>query len=235
MSSEHVEDVSVRECQNLLDHTIHNLRTPLRDIATSAALLSEAWREQFEEESKVLMDRILRGTAQLDNLAASLADYSMAMTREDPLPVPISTEAALDRAVASLQKQIRETGATLRHGTLPKLRARHDQLTVLFACLIKNALDFRGAAPPEIEVMAAREGSYWRFTVRDNGIGVEAEYREKVFQPFQRLHAGRLGNGLGLAISRKIVQSHGGRIWVEPNLKSGSTFVFTLPAGDRDV
>ena len=234
MLSENVENSFGSECQDLLDRTVHNLRTPLRDISTSVELLSKAGRDQFDDESKVLMERILGGTARLDNLATSLANYSMAMTDEESV-VPLSTEAAFDRAVASLRSQIRETGATVRHGPLPKLPARHDQLTVLFACLLKNALDFRGASAPEIEVAAAREGSYWRFTVRDNGIGVDAAYREKVFQPFQKLQAGGQGNGLGLAICRKIVQAHGGRIWVEPNVKSGSAFIFTLPANDRAV
>ncbi len=226
-----VDLLPIREHQRFLDTAIHHLRTPLRGIGTSAALLSEGWDERFDEQAKALLKEILDGVTRIDNLTKALANYSMALLPEGPASGPMPVENALHSALATMQGQIKETGATIRYSALPSLRGTHEQLSVLFRCLLSNALEHRGTAPPRIEITAARDGDRWRFAICDNGIGIPAEYQEKIFQPFQRLHGGRQGGaGLGLAICRKIVEAHGGKIWVEANTQVGSTFVFTLAA-----
>jgi light-regulated signal transduction histidine kinase (bacteriophytochrome) len=132
----------------------------------------------------------------------------------------------------AFQSTIAELGATVVLGELPRVRASATELRQLFQNLIGNALKFHGDAAPHVEVRAKLEGTAWCFQVRDNGIGIEREYHERIFVVFQRLHArGRYpGNGMGLAIAKKIVERHGGKIWVESEPGSGSCFMFTLPA-----
>ncbi len=233
MSPQHsIEDrVSVREYQRFLDTAIHHLRAPLRVIATSAALLSEGWDDRFDEQARALLKEVFEGVTRIDNLAKSLASYSMALMPESPSSGPIPVEIALQGALATLQVQIRETGATIQYNALPRLCGIHGQLSVLFRCLLSNALDYRATALPRIEITAARDGDRWRFAISDNGIGIPLKYQDQIFQPFQGLHGGvHQGIGLGLAICKKIVEAHGGTIWVESNTQAGSTFVFTLAA-----
>ena len=228
-------DSPAREYQRFLDAAIHHLRAPLRGIGTSAALLSEAWDQRFDEEAKALLKQILDGVTRIDNLTKSLASYSMALLPEGSASGPVPVENALQSAMASLQEQIRETGATIRYTGLPRLRGIHEQLSVLFRCLLNNALEYRGSAPPRVEITAAREGEQWRFAIRDNGIGIPPACQNQIFQPFQRLQGrSSQGAGLGLAICQKIVEAHGGTIWVESSSPAGSTFVFTLVADGSD-
>ena len=139
--------------------------------------------------------------------------------------------AALRQALDNLHESIQETGAEITHGELPTIRADLSQLAQLFQNLIGNALKFRSEAPPKIHVDACREGDYWRFSVRDNGIGIDAQFQDQIFQIFRRLHTQKqyAGTGIGLAICKKIVDRHGGRIWIESEPGQGATFCFTLP------
>ena len=131
----------------------------------------------------------------------------------------------------NLQTSIRETAAEIAFVELPTVRADGTQLTQLFQNLIGNALKFRGAASPTIHVDACRKDTQWQFSVRDNGIGIDAKYQDCIFMMFERLHSRTQypGTGIGLAICKKIVDHHGGRIWVESEPGHGSTFHFTLP------
>ena len=134
-------------------------------------------------------------------------------------------------ALEGLHESIHEAGAEVTHGELPTLRADRLQLAQLFQNLVGNALKFRSDAPPKIHVDATRDGDFWRFAVRDNGIGIDPQFQERIFGVFRRLHTERQypGTGIGLAICRRIVERHGGRIWVESELGQGATFCFTLP------
>jgi chemotaxis family two-component system sensor kinase Cph1 len=135
------------------------------------------------------------------------------------------------RALTNLEVAVRETGAFVTHDPLPEIRADASQLTLLFQNLVGNALKFQRANPPTVRVGARRDADSWRFSVADNGIGIQPEHRERIFAVFQRLHTltDYPGTGIGLAICKRIVERHGGRIWVESELGQGSTFFFTIP------
>jgi light-regulated signal transduction histidine kinase (bacteriophytochrome) len=146
----------------------------------------------------------------------------------------VSLEGVLGRALADLQVALEESGAVVTHDPLPAVAADASQMAQLLQNLIGNALKFRGAAAPRVHVSARRQEGEWRLAVRDNGIGIEPEYAERIFAIFQRLHTRDRypGSGIGLAICRKITARHGGRIWVESGPGEGATFCFTLPAPD---
>jgi len=146
--------------------------------------------------------------------------------------VPTDCEAIFADAVSNLGSAMEENGATVTHDPLPTVMADKDQLSRLFQNLLSNAIKFRAADPPVVHVSARRNGNEWLFSVRDNGIGIDPEHFERVFLIFQRLHGKSeySGTGVGLAICRKIVEHHGGKIWIESHAGKGSTFYFTLPA-----
>lgn len=220
------------EWQRFLDTAVHDLRAPLRGIGTSAELLMEVCGERLDDEAKQLIRTILDGVARIDTLSKALASYSRVLKIADPPFGPIRVESALRSALTELEGEIRDSGATVDHGPLPRVRGSHEQITVLFRALLNNALLYRGKEPPSVHITAQREGDGWRFAVRDNGIGIDPKYWDQIFLPFQRLHFStpRPGVGLGLTICQKIVQAHGGTIWLDSQPQAGSTFFFTLPA-----
>jgi light-regulated signal transduction histidine kinase (bacteriophytochrome) len=162
----------------------------------------------------------------IDNLLA----YSRLGTYGNPF-APADCEAILQLALANLRVVIEESGAVVTHDPLPTVWADATQLLQIFQNLLGNAIKFRSAAPPTIHIGATRAADAWVLAVRDNGIGIEPQYAERIFVIFQRLHT-RVeypGTGIGLALCKKIVERHGGRIWVESALGGGATFLFTLP------
>ena len=146
-------------------------------------------------------------------------------------PVLIDAGAVLGQALENLHESIQETGAEITHSELPAVQADPSQLAQLFQNLLGNAMKFRGEAPPKVHVDARREGKAWRFSVSDNGIGIDPKFQDQIFEVFRRLHNRQQyeGTGIGLAICKKIVDRHGGRIWVESQPGQGATFSFTLP------
>lgn len=221
------------EFQHFLDGAIHGLRASTRGIGTAAGLLAHKWDERFEEDARGLLHSILNGVTDLNQLTRALADYSMALIHAKPSGQQLPVESALQNALAAVRARIDETGATVYSGPLPRLDADHSQLTILFRCLVTNALEFRDeAAAPRIEITATAAGEEWRFAVSDNGIGIASRFHRQIFEPFERLHSDHRGFGLGLTISRKIVSGYGGRIWVDSREGEGSTFFFTLPKGE---
>ena len=208
----------------------HDLQEPLRMVSSYTQLLLRRFGEKFDGDSREFMGYIVDGAARMKQLIEDLLAYSRVGTKgKDFREVPV--EEALRRAVSNLRAAIEESGASVSWDALPMVVADDMQLTQLFQNLIGNALKFRSASVPRIHVFASSEGSGWHFMVRDNGIGIEAQYFERIFMVFQRLHnkAEYPGTGIGLAICKKVVERHGGRIWVESRPGDGSAFHFTLP------
>lgn len=206
----------------------HDLQEPLRAVASFTQLLRKRYGDSLDATANEFMDFAADGAVRMQRLIDDILAYSRVTTHGKPLE---STDlgGAAERAIANLQYAIKDRSADVRVGPLPCVQGDSVQLTQLFQNLIGNALKYGGDAPA-VAVSAAREGEVWRVSVKDNGIGIAPEYRERVFRIFQRLHtrAEYSGTGVGLAICKGIVERHGGRIWVESNDGQGAAFCFTL-------
>jgi signal transduction histidine kinase len=207
----------------------HDLQEPLRAMASYAQLLKRQLAGKGTADTELYFDHLLEGANRLRALINALLDYSRVGRR--PLDLRrTSLETIFDAAMADLSATISESGAQVRRGPLPALSVDPVQLGQLFRNLVTNAIRFRRDEPPAIDVSAAQEGDHWRITVRDNGIGIDARHFDRIFVIFQRLHGReRSGTGIGLAVCKKIVERHGGQIWVESEIGKGSSFHFTLP------
>ncbi len=210
----------------------HDLQEPLRAVSGFVALLQHRYADKLDDTAREYIAAAVDGAQRMQTLINDLLEYSRVSTR-GRTPEPTSAQAALGRALANLEAGIRESGALVTADPLPILPADGAQLAQLFQNLIGNAIKFRGDAPPLINVTCQHRRGNWVISVRDNGIGLERQYAERIFLIFQRLHTRRQypGTGIGLAICRKIVERHGGRIWVESRPGTGSTFSFTIPDG----
>jgi light-regulated signal transduction histidine kinase (bacteriophytochrome) len=212
----------------------HDLQEPLRAMASYTQLLKRQLQGQLSADSELYIGHVLEGAARMRALINALLDYSRVGRR--PLDLrPTSVETVFDTALADLSTTIAENSAQVTRGTLPVLAADPVQLGQLFRNLVSNAIKFRREDPPRVEVRAELVGDHWRFSVRDNGIGIEPKHYERIFIIFQRLHGrDRAGTGIGLAVCKKIIERHGGQIWLESEPGHGSVFFFTLPArGDH--
>jgi light-regulated signal transduction histidine kinase (bacteriophytochrome) len=170
----------------------------------------------------------------MQTLISDLLNYSRVGTQGKPL-APTDSEGAFLKVLESLRFTIEENHATITHDPLPMVQADWLQLAQLFQNLLTNAMKFHGEAPPQIHVSAHDAGNSWKFSFRDNGIGIAPEHAERIFVIFQRLHTKTEypGTGIGLAICKKIVERHGGRIWVEPTAGGGTTFNFTMASAGK--
>ncbi len=209
----------------------HDLQEPLRMVSLYAELLRRRLSGQLDEKGEECIDFILGGAARMDQLLRDLRAFTYASTAGGELTHEVDANEALQRVLASLKAAIDESGATVTSVPLPRVRIHAFQLEQLFQNLIGNAIRYRSEQPPVIDVAAERCDQFWRFSVRDNGIGIEPQYKEQVFGMFKRLHssADYPGTGMGLAICQRIVERAGGHIWVESEPGNGSTFLFTLP------
>ncbi len=221
---------SNRELEQFAHVASHDLREPLRMVATYTQLLAERYREKLDKTADQYIDYATDGALRMQALIRDLLVLSgvESVARES-----VDCNAALAEALRDLDAMIRESGALVHHEPLPVVSAHRAYLLQLFQNLIGNAIKFRKKEPPTIFVLAEPAGQFWRFSVTDNGIGIAPEFQQGIFAIFQRLHARTEypGNGMGLAICKKIVEVYGGKIWVESQLGSGSSFKFTLPAG----
>jgi PAS domain S-box-containing protein len=207
----------------------HDLQEPLRMVSSYTQLLARRYKGQLDADADEFIEYAVDGANRMQVLINDLLHYSRVGTRGKQL-APTDTKAVFDAAYDNLRRAIEESGAEVTSGELPIVRGDDVQLGQLFQNLIGNAIKFCGEAPPEVRVEAEWRDGEWRFSVSDNGIGIEPEYRERIFVIFQRLH-GRTeysGTGIGLAVCKKIVERHGGKIWVESEPGEGSTFYFTL-------
>jgi len=209
----------------------HDLSEPLRTVTNYVQLLAQQSQGKLDTTAQEYLQFAVDGSQRMHQLIADLLAFTRIDNQEQPF-APVDCEALLARTLSDLHMAIADSGAEVTHSPLPMVQGNSIRLGQVFQNLIGNALKFRGTAPPRIHLSAVREGGHWRFTVRDNGIGIDTRQADRIFQIFQRLHTRReyAGTGMGLAICKKIVERHGGRIWVESELGQGATFVFTLPA-----
>ena len=219
------------EIERLAYITSHDLQEPLRMVSSYLHLLAQRYRGKLDADADEFIGYALEGTSRMQHLLDALLRYSRVGKRHQQLKT-IDASEAFDSAVELLKDKIKETGARVTRDSLPFVEADQRQLTEVFQNLIDNALKFRSDARPEIHASAIPEGTWWRISVRDNGIGIEPRHFARIFEVFQRLHTRleRPGAGVGLAIVKKIVEAHGGRIWIESEPGRGATFHFTLRA-----
>ena len=205
-------------------------------VANYTELLAERYRGKLDERADKYIHYASDGARRMQRLVSDLLAYSRVGSQGKPL-VRVSSGATLKNVLDSLQSLIRESGARITSSELPAVLADEVQLAQLFQNLIGNAIKFRAEAAPHVTINAVQQDRVYLFSVADNGIGMEMQYAERIFQMFQRLHEpGKYpGSGIGLSIAKRIVERHGGRIWVESKPGVGTTFFFTLPAATRAV
>ncbi|UFS69976.1 ATP-binding protein [Geomonas sp. RF6] len=209
----------------------HDLQEPLHTITSYTELLAQRYQGKVDDKVDRYVHYIVDGTAQMRTLINDLLAYSRVGTRAKPF-APVELDSVLTQAETHLRRAIEESNATIERDALPKVKGDDVQLVQLFQNLIGNAIKFRKPdIPPRVSVTCESRDRDWVFGVRDNGIGVEPQYFDRVFEVFRRLHTREEyeGSGIGLAICRKIVEHHGGRIWVESLPGEGSSFFFTMP------
>jgi PAS domain S-box-containing protein len=212
----------------------HDLQEPLRMVASYVQLIERRYKDKLDDNARDFIGFAVEGVTRMRRLIEDLLAYSRVGTR-GRAPAPIDVAAVVATAEKNLERAIAESGAQISRDDLPQVLADEGQLVQVFQNLIGNAIKFRRQDPPRIHVGARREGADWIFSVRDNGIGIESEYFDRIFVIFQRLNPREIypGTGIGLAITKKIVERHGGRIWVESQPGEGSTISFSIPADAR--
>jgi len=208
----------------------HDLQTPLRNVASFVELLSTTYADRLGPQGQDWIRRVVLSVKQLQVLIRDLLAYARVDSQAHPFQ-PIAGAELFDAARALLENALQEAGAELTRGELPRVTGDRSQLVQLLINLIGNSIKYRGSAAPQIRVSAQRQGDDWCFAVADNGIGIEARHQTRIFEIFERLHGqGEYpGSGIGLAVCRRVVHRHGGRIWVESTPGQGSTFYFTIP------
>jgi len=208
----------------------HDLQEPLRMVASYTQLLEQHFGGQLDDKARKYIHYAVDGAVRMQTLINDLLAYSR-VGRHGKSFEPTDAHAVLGMAIRNLTAAIGEAHAVITSDDLPTVTADASQLVLLFQNLLSNAIKFRRGEQPRIHVSARRDGREWRFAVKDNGIGIEAQYAERVFVIFQRLHTKEeySGTGIGLAICKRIVERHGGRIWFESSPGSGTTFFFTIP------
>ena len=209
----------------------HDLQEPLRMVSSYTQLLAKRYKGRLDSDADEFIAFAVDGCNRMQGLIQDLLAYSRAGTNEKKLR-KVSSENALQKALINLRAAITQSGAVVTHDALPAITTDETQFTQIFQNLVGNAIKYRRAEVPRVHVSAARnDGNEWTFSVRDNGLGIDPQYFERIFVLFQRLH-GRdefEGTGIGLAVCKRIVERLRGKIWVESQLEKGSTFYFTLP------
>jgi signal transduction histidine kinase len=213
----------------------HDLQEPLRMVAAYTQLLSERYRGKLDENADKFIGYASEGALRMQVLIQDLLTFSR-IGRANGTYTMVDCNAVLEELRKTLGPAIEEAGAVIHYGNLPAIWADRTQIAQLLQNLIGNAIKFRGEKAPVISIEAQKNGEFWEFSVADNGIGIAPEFADNIFVVFQRLHARTEypGNGIGLAICKKIIERNGGKIWVESEAGSGATFKFTVPPRDCD-
>jgi signal transduction histidine kinase len=232
-SATHTEELerSNRELEQFAYVASHDLQEPLRAISGCVQILEKRYKDQLDSKGHELIAHTVEGVARLKELIEGLLAYSR-VSRLEAGAEPVSLESALGAAVGQLASAIEETGAVVEHEKLPMVCGNRGQIVQLLQNLIGNALKYRAARAPIVRISTLRKENMWAIAIRDNGIGIEPQYFDRVFSIFQRLHTRDEypGTGIGLAICKRIVEQAGGTMWIESVLGAGSTFFFTLPS-----
>jgi len=209
----------------------HDLQEPIRNIAIYSGLLSRRYGNLLDEKGQEFLDYVNKGALRMEMLVRDLLAYTKAGSIADEVTELIEAERPLQNAMLNLAESIRQSDAQILYRSLPAVRIREVHLQQLVQNLIGNALKYRSGNTPQISISAEKDDCYWRFAIQDNGLGIDPEYKEKIFGLFKRLHVNDAytGTGIGLAICQRIVNQYRGRIWVESEPEKGSTFFFTIP------
>jgi light-regulated signal transduction histidine kinase (bacteriophytochrome) len=212
--------------------TSHDLQEPLRTIASFTQLLERRYKGELDSDADEFIEFIVEGSSRMKEMIQGLLDYSKIGTKEKELEA-VKTENVLEKVISNLNTAIEENNAIITSDSLPEVMGDESQLIRLFQNLIGNAIKFKKAGEnPKIHISVAedKENNKYIFSFADNGIGLDSKYNDRIFEVFKRLHTidQYRGTGIGLAISKRIIERHGGRIWVESELGKGSTFFFTL-------
>ena len=213
----------------------HDLQEPLRMVASYTQLLSRRYKGKLDADADEFIAFAVDGATRMQRLIQDLLAYSRVGTKGGDL-LNTSSEAALNTALSNLRGSIEESGALITHDPLPNVLADEMQLVQLFQNLVGNAIKYQNPGTPRIHIAALNGGKQYRFSVQDNGLGIDPQYFERIFGMFQRLHKREefAGTGIGLAICKKIVERHGGQISVESQPGMGSTFRFALNGSERN-
>lgn len=220
---------SNEELQHFAYVASHDLQEPLRMISSYLQLIKRRYKGRLDADADEFIDYAVDGASRLQTMINGLLEYSR-VDRSGKSLEPADCGVILERAITNLKVAITESSAVITHDPLPTVMADDTQLLHVFQNLIANAIKFRGNEPPHIHISVTRNENEWTFSVRDNGIGIDPEYNERLFNIFKRLHGREYpGIGLGLSICKKIINRHGGKIWVESEPGKGATFYFTIP------
>ena len=199
-------------------------------LSRHAHILAERYAKRLDAEGERFLGNLVGSSDRMQARLDGILEYARA-GREGRALAPVDFNRALEEALENLRARIEETGADVRHTTLPVLPGEYRQVVQLFQNLVGNALKFRGTEAPRVIVGARERESDWRFAVKDNGIGIDPKFQQRIFGMFQRLHTAEEypGTGVGLALCKRIVERHGGEIWVHSTPGEGATFFFTIP------
>jgi light-regulated signal transduction histidine kinase (bacteriophytochrome) len=209
----------------------HDLQTPLRNINGFVQLLKANYAGKLDAKADEWINRIVGSSKQMHMLIQDVLTYSRVDSRARPFEL-VSLREVYNDSIQLIEASIDDAGGEVSHGELPAVMGDRSQLVQLMQNLIGNGLKYRGEKPPHVQVSAELNGSNWLFSVRDNGIGIAAKHLERIFEIFKRLHDQQEypGTGIGLAVCRRVVHRHGGKIWAESAGEGhGSTFKFTIP------
>lgn len=210
----------------------HDLQEPLRMVTSYLELVESRYGDELDDECTEFIDFAVDGAERMRDMIDGLLDYSRVETQGDAFDT-VDLDAVLDDVLTDLQFMIEETDATITQDPLPTIEGDRQQLQQLFQNLLTNAINYSGDDPPRIDISVAQEATEWRVSVRDEGIGVDVDDSDRIFDIFQRLHSvdEHAGSGIGLALCKRIVERHDGEIWVDSEPGEGSTFSFTLTPG----
>jgi light-regulated signal transduction histidine kinase (bacteriophytochrome) len=223
--------VANEDLQQFAHSASHDLQEPLRSVAIYCQLLQKKYAGALDPNGRQYLDFAVEGARRMEDLLKNLRLYMQVSMADKALVIAIDANQAFHNTLLNLKVAIEETGATVTSSELPNVSMPPGQLELIFQNLITNAIRYRSDLPPKIQVAVARQPAGWLFSVQDNGVGIEPRFHEHIFGLFRRLHAGteNSGSGMGLAICQRIIARVGGRIWVESEPGSGSTFLFTIP------
>ncbi|WP_226481377.1 PAS domain-containing sensor histidine kinase [Natrinema amylolyticum] len=213
----------------------HDLQEPLRMVSSYLQLIESRYADELDADGEEFLEFAVDGADRMRDMIEGLLAYSRVETQGDPLE-PVELDSVLESVLTDLRLQIEETNADIETADLPRVEGDASQLRQVFQNLLSNAIEYSGDDPPRIAVDAERRGSKWTISVRDEGIGIDPDDQDRVFEVFQRLHSREQysGTGIGLALCQRIIERHDGEIWVDSEPGEGATFSFTLPATADD-